>query len=79
MEISSTFLMTSKEAGILIEGTESLIELNGFDKVLAFIKRVNDLAAIHGSTIILSVDKKRLSESQFKAISDEFDEIHDYE
>ena len=63
----------------MIEGTESLIELNGFDKVLAFIKRVNDLAAIHGSTIILSVDKKRLSEGQFKAISDEFDEIHDYE
>jgi LSD1 subclass zinc finger protein len=79
MEIASTFLMTSKEAGILIEGIDTLIELNGFDKVLAFIKKLNDLAAIHGSTIVLSLDKKKLSEAQFKIISDEFDEIHDYQ
>ena len=79
MEIASTFLMTSKEAGILIEGIDTLIELNGFDKVLAFIKRLNDLAAIHGSTIVLSLDKKKMSEAQFKIIGDEFDEIHDYE
>jgi hypothetical protein len=79
MEIASTFLMTSKEAGILIEGIDTLTELNGFDKVLAFIKRLNDLAAIHGSTIVLSLDKKKMSEAQFKTISDEFDEIHDYE
>ncbi len=79
MEIASTFLMTSKEAGILIEGIDALTELNGFDKVLAFVKRLNDLAAIHGSTIVLSLDKKKMSEAQFKTISDEFDEIHDYE
>jgi hypothetical protein len=79
MEIASTFLMTSKEAGILIEGIDTLTELNGFDKVLAFIKRLNDLAAIHGSTIVLTLDKKKMSEAQFKIISDEFDEIHDYE
>ena len=79
MEIASTFLMTSKEAGILVEGIDTLTELNGFDKVLAFIKRLNDLAAIHGSTIVLSLDKKKMSEAQFKTISDEFDEIHDYE
>lgn len=79
MEIVSTFLMTTKEAGVLVDGIDTLIELNGFDKVLAFTKRLNDLAAIHGSTIVLALDKNTLPPEQFKAVSDEFDEIHDYQ
>ena len=79
MEVVSTFLMTTKGAGVLIDGIETLIEIDGFEKVLAFVKKVNDLATIHGSTIILSVDKNRLPPDQFKAISEEFDEIHDYQ
>ena len=78
MELVSTFLMTTKEAGVLVEGIESLIEMNGFDKALAFVKRLNDLAAIHGSTIIMTVNKKSIPEDQYKAVSDEFDEIHDF-
>ena len=79
METVSTFLMTTKEAGVLLDGIETLIELNGFDKALAFIKKINDLASIHGSTILLSVNKTKLSPDQFKQISGEFDEIHDYQ
>jgi predicted RNA-binding Zn-ribbon protein involved in translation (DUF1610 family) len=79
METVSTFLMTTKEAGVLIDGIETLIELNGFDKMLAFIKKINDLATIHGSTILLALNKTKLPPEQFKAISGEFDEIHDYQ
>jgi hypothetical protein len=79
MEIVSTFLMTTKAAGVLLDGIEQLTEINGFDKVLAFVKRLNDLAAIHGSTIIVAVNKKGLPEDEFKKLSDEFDEIHDYQ
>ncbi len=79
MELVSTFLMTTKEAGVLVDGLDMLIEMNGFDKALAFVKRLNDLAAIHGSTIILALDKNAVAPEQFKAISDEFDEIHDYQ
>lgn len=79
MEMVSTFLMTTKGAAVMIDGVETLIEMNGFDKVLAFIKRLNDLAAIHGSTIIVSLDKKSVPEEQAKKISDEFDEIHDFQ
>jgi hypothetical protein len=79
MEIVSTFLMTTKASGVMIDGIAQLADINGFDKVLAFIKRLNDLAAIHGSTIILSVNKKGFLEDQYKKISDEFDEIHDYQ
>jgi len=79
MEIVSTFLMTTKSSGVLLDGIDMLIDANGFDKVLAFVKRLNDLASIHGSTIILSMDKKSVSEDQFQRISDEFDEIHDYQ
>jgi hypothetical protein len=79
MEVVSTFLMTTKEAGVLIDGIETLIEIVGFEKVQTFVKKVNDLATIHGSTILLSVNKTKLPPDQFKAISDEFDEVHDYQ
>jgi hypothetical protein len=79
MEIVSTFLMTTKEAGVLLDGIESLIEMNGFDKALAFVKRLNDLAKTHGSTILLSLNKTKLPPEQFKTISGEFDEVHDYQ
>ena len=79
MEVVSTFLMTTKGAGVMIDGVAQLIEMNGFDKVFAFVKRLNDLAAIHGSTIVLSINKQGMPEDQFKRISDAFDEIHDYQ
>ena len=79
METISTFLMTTKGAGVLIDGIDSLIEQNGFDKVLSFIKKVNDLATTHGSSIILSLDKFKLTREQFKAIGDAYDEVHDYQ
>lgn len=79
MEMASTFLMTSKQAGVLVEGLDVLMEANGFDKVLSFTKKLNDLAAIHGSTVVITVDRAKLSEEQYKALSDEFDEIHDFQ
>lgn len=79
LETVSTFLMTTKRAGVLLEGLPMLIDANGFDKVLSFIKKLNDLASIHGSTIILTVDGHKLTEEQYRAISEEFDEIHDFE
>ncbi len=79
MEIVSTFLMTTKAAGVLVEGFPQLVEMNGYDKVLAFIKRLNDLATIHGSTMILSVDKTSMPEDQYKRLSDVFGEVHDYQ
>lgn len=79
MEIVSTFLMTTKAAGVMLDGVAGLIDMNGFDKVLAFVKRLNDLSAIHGSTIILAVNKNSMPEDQYKKLSDEFDEVHDYQ
>jgi hypothetical protein len=78
METASTFLMTTKRAGLMIDGIGALIDMNGYDKVLAFVRRLNDLAMIHGSSILLFSDKGGMDEGQFKAMSDEFDEIHDY-
>jgi hypothetical protein len=70
--------MTTKRAGLMIDGIDTLIDMNGFDKVLAYVRRLNDLATIHGSTILLHTDKSTMDEEQFKALSNEFDEIHDY-
>ena len=79
MEVVSTFLMTTKSAGVLLDGVDVLIEANGFDKLFAFIKRLNDLASIHGSTIILYLNKKSLPDDKFQKISGQYDEVHDYQ
>lgn len=78
METVSTFLMTTKQAGVLLEGLATLVDSNGFDKVLSFVKKLNDLASIHGSTVILALDKRKMTDEQYKALSEEFDEIHDF-
>jgi hypothetical protein len=78
METASTFLMTTKRAGLMVDGIDLLIELNGFERVIAFVKRLNDLAMIHSSSILLFIDKSTIDEEQLKNISDEFDEVHDY-
>lgn len=78
MEISSTFLMTTKNSGLLVDGIEFLIKENGFDAVLAFVRRLNDLSAIHNATVILWANKSSLPEDEFKRVADEFDETHDY-
>lgn len=78
METVSTFLMTTKRSGLLIDGIEALVSENGFEAAMAFIRRLNDLAAIHGASIIMWYDRERLPEAQDKAFSDEFDEVHDF-
>ena len=78
METVSTFLMTTKRSGLLIEGLEVILSENGFEATLAFVKRVNDLSAIHGASVIVPVNKERIPEDEYKIISDEFDEVHDY-
>jgi hypothetical protein len=79
MEIASTFLMTTKSSGLLVDGVEFLVKENGFEAVLAFIRRLNDLAAIHNATVILWVDRASLPDEDFKKVADEFDEAHDYQ
>ncbi len=78
METVSTFLMTTKRSGLLLEGLEVILSANGFEAALAFIKRMNDLSAIHGASVIVPVNKESMSEDEYKLISDEFDEVHDY-
>lgn len=78
MEIASTFLMTTKASGLLLDGADFLARENGFGAVYAFIRRLNDLAAIHGATIIMALDRATFSEDEVTKITDEFDEIHDY-
>ncbi len=78
METCSTFLATTKRAGLMLDGLDMLMDLNGFDRVMAFVRRLNDLASIHGSTIIVHVDRSRFDEDAYNALSDEFDETHDY-
>lgn len=78
METVSTFLMTTKRSGLLLDGLESIIAQNSFEAALAFVKRVNDLARVHGASVMMWFDRNRIPEGQAKALSAEFDEVHDY-
>ncbi len=78
METVSTFLMTTKKSGLLLDGIWSIVSSNGFEEALAFVRRINDLAKVHGASVIMWFDRDTLPEGQGKALSDEFDEVHDY-
>lgn len=78
METISTFMMTTKRSGLLLDGIEAIVSENGFENSLALVKRVNDLAAVHGASVIMWFDRGRMPEDQARSLSDEFDEVHDY-
>jgi len=78
METVSTFLMTTKKSGLLVDGVDTVANENNDEAALAFVKRLNDLAAIHGGAVILSVNPESISEQLYKDLADQFDEVHDY-
>jgi hypothetical protein len=78
METISTFMMTTKRSGLLLDGIETVVSENGFADSLALVKRMNDLAAVHGASVIMWMDRGRMPEEQARALSEEFDEVHDY-
>jgi len=67
--------ISSHERGIIfLEGLEFLIQINGFDEVLKFIKQILDKASGRGITTIVSINPRSIPESQFMMLKDRFDD-----
>ncbi len=54
------FIDSSRRGIVLIDGLEYLISNNGFDAVLKFINRIEDMIITTGTTVVVSIDPRTL-------------------
>ncbi len=73
----SNFIKDMENAVILIDGLEYLVVENGFDNVLRFIKKINDISSVNGATLIMSVNPKSMSQDELTVLMKDFDIIED--
>ena len=73
----SNFIKDMETAVILIDGLEYLVVENGFDNVLRFIKKINDISSVNGATLIMSVNPKSMSQDELTVLMKDFDVIED--
>ncbi len=60
-ELSGRYIQESKNAIILVDGVEYLIQLNSFEQIYAVIEELKNMAAKSGSILIVSIDTKTLA------------------
>jgi hypothetical protein len=78
----SNFVKNNKGPVILIDGLEYLIIENGFEKILKFVKKINDIASVNEATFIVALNPGSLPLDQATTLKKEFDKAHvvdDYE
>jgi len=68
-----SFMKNNKESAILLEGIEYLILENGFDKVIKFLKHVNDNASAFKATIVVPINPRSIDEKELNILKREFD------
>ncbi|MDI6707791.1 MAG: tetratricopeptide repeat protein [Candidatus Thermoplasmatota archaeon] len=62
------FLNESEKPVVLLEGFEYLVEVNGFDTCLRWLKLINDLVANRGAILILPIDPNIFNKKEFMLI-----------
>ncbi|MGB9636367.1 MAG: DUF835 domain-containing protein [Thermoplasmata archaeon] len=73
MRAITTFIKNNKNAVLLIDGFENLVLGNNFLDALKFMKRVNDVAAMHHATILVPISPKAFDEKDMYTLRKEFD------
>jgi|GEM_PF-2380463 len=73
----SNFIKEKEKAVIMIDGLEYLVVENGFDNVLRFIKKINDISSVNGATLLMSVNPKSMSQDELSVLMKDFDVIED--
>ncbi len=71
----STFVKNNRGPVILLDGLEYLVVENTFEKILKFIKKINDIASAHEATFIVAVNKDSLPIDQLTILKKEFDHV----
>jgi len=67
------FLKNNKGGVLLLDCIETLILENGFDKVVKFLKKVGDMAAVNGNTLLAVVNDQSMEKEKLSVLSKNFD------
>ena len=51
---------------------------NGFESVMKFTKKVNDMASMHNATIVIPLNPNSLESQRMNMLKKEFDRIKNY-
>jgi hypothetical protein len=69
------FVKSNPSSVLIIDGVEFLILINGFERVMTFIKKMNDIMSATASTLITSINPSAFSEEKLSIIEREFDRV----
>ena len=72
------FVKSNPSSLLIIDGVEFLILINGFERVMTFIKKMNDIMSATASTLITSINPSAFSEEKLSIIEREFDRVLRY-
>lgn len=72
------FMREKDRCIILIDGFEHLVMENGFDHVMKFTKKVNDMASMHNATIVVPINPESIDPQKMNVLKKEFDKIKNY-
>jgi hypothetical protein len=70
--VTNSFIKDKEDSLLILDGFEYLVMENGFEKVMKFLKKMNDLASMHGSTVILPLSSKSLNSDQMSILTKAF-------
>jgi len=71
------FAREGKGGAILYDGLDEVIAEGSLGDVIRFLRKANDMAFVHGVTVIARVTPGRLAEPDLKRLNAEFDEFLD--
>jgi len=71
------FAREGKGGAILYDGLDEVIAEGSLGDVIRFLRKANDMAFVHGVTVIARVTPGRLAEADLKRLNAEFDEFLD--
>ena len=72
------FVKSNPSSILIIDGVEFLILINGFERVMTFIKKMNDIMSATASTLITSINPSAFSEEKLSIIEREFDRVYKF-
>jgi ribosomal protein S27E len=75
MRAVSNFFKETPRGVLMLDGIEYLVVENGFDRVLRFVKKVNDLASVNDATIFVPLTPNSLASDEFAMLRKEFDKV----
>jgi ssDNA-binding Zn-finger/Zn-ribbon topoisomerase 1 len=67
------YIKEKEDPAVLLDGLEYLVLENGFNKVIKFVKRVNDAASMEGATIVMPINPRSFEERQLNVLKRSFD------